>query len=180
MLDRIHKISEIVAAFAIVGSLVFVGVQLRQNTLSMNANRMQSAMEVWNETALAVATDEKLAKRTYLDMFPVYREFPFYPGVDAQMDVENGGFRQVIMFVSAIKNTVESQYLMYLEGNQGEETWNSFKNVLAVNLTLFESYGRYWSNNKSMHSDRFQSLVDGMMIEATTRRQDYQNSVGFE
>lgn len=32
MLDRIHKISEIIAAFAIVGSLIFVGIQVDQNT----------------------------------------------------------------------------------------------------------------------------------------------------
>ena len=32
MLDRIHKISEIVAAFAIVASLIFVGVQVSQIT----------------------------------------------------------------------------------------------------------------------------------------------------
>ena len=38
MLDRIHKIAEIVAAAAIVGSLVFVGMQMLQNNRIAIAN----------------------------------------------------------------------------------------------------------------------------------------------
>ena len=38
MLDRIHKVSEIVAAFAIVGSLIFVGIQMLQNNRIAIAN----------------------------------------------------------------------------------------------------------------------------------------------
>jgi hypothetical protein len=45
MLDRIHKISEIVAAAAIVGSLIFVGIQMNQNTSALRASFIQSSIE---------------------------------------------------------------------------------------------------------------------------------------
>lgn len=35
MLGRVHKIADIVAAFAVVGSLIFVGIQLQQSTKAM-------------------------------------------------------------------------------------------------------------------------------------------------
>lgn len=47
MLDQIHIISEIVAAFAIVGSLIFVGLQLNQNTQAISSQEDSSAYMPW-------------------------------------------------------------------------------------------------------------------------------------
>jgi hypothetical protein len=47
MLEKIHKVSEIVAAFAIVGSLIFVGLQLGQNTQAVEAQEDDSAYASW-------------------------------------------------------------------------------------------------------------------------------------
>lgn len=63
MLDRAHQIADIVAAFAVVGSLIFVGIQLQQNAKAMGVENRQSAMNGWNETTLAVATNEQLAEQ---------------------------------------------------------------------------------------------------------------------
>ena len=56
MLDRIHKIAEIVAAFAIVGSLIFVGIQIRQ----VAENRRNEAR--LNREAKIVEGMEKLSQ----------------------------------------------------------------------------------------------------------------------
>jgi hypothetical protein len=37
MLDRVHKISEIIGAIALVASLIFVGIQINQNTRAVRA-----------------------------------------------------------------------------------------------------------------------------------------------
>ena len=47
MLDRVHKIAEIIAAFAIVGSLIFVGLQLNQNTQAIAAQEDSSTYLPW-------------------------------------------------------------------------------------------------------------------------------------
>ena len=52
MLDRIHKIAEIVAAFAIVGSLLFVGIQMQQNTEALETGLEQNASHRWQEINL--------------------------------------------------------------------------------------------------------------------------------
>lgn len=47
MLDRIHKISEIIAAVAIIASLVFVGLQLGQNTRAIQSQEDSANWLPW-------------------------------------------------------------------------------------------------------------------------------------
>lgn len=47
MLDRVHKISEIVASFAIVASLIFVGLQVNQNTRAIGDQEDNSNWTPW-------------------------------------------------------------------------------------------------------------------------------------
>ena len=95
MLDRFHKISEIIAAFAIVGSLVFVGIQLNQNTSALLVDSQQSAMAAWNDTSLAIATNERLAGLISESRYPEFKA------------AEAGGSesRQALTFITASMNT---------------------------------------------------------------------------
>lgn len=169
MLDRVHKIAEIIATFAIVASLIFVGVQVKQNTIAMGAASRQSAMNAWNENALALATNEQLAKQWVQHRYPVFSEAQ-------ELDA---GFAQVFMYISSSLNTIENQYLAYLDGNLDEEAWAGFKSGLIRVLIEFESYAVYWEFNSNAHSARFQLLVDELMLEAKERRQRYADSVEF-
>jgi hypothetical protein len=176
MLDRIHKISEIVAAFAIVGSLVFVGVQLMLNTSAMDAERRQSAMTAWNNTTLVVAANASLAEQTMQNRYPVYQAFE----PSGETERQAGKFRQEMMWTSAVMNTVEHQYLTYLDGNLDEEIWDNYRNVLITNMTLFRGHAQYWIIGENMHSAQFQALYSELMAVAAQRRNSYAKEVGFE
>lgn len=169
MLDRVHKIADIIAAFAIVASLVFVGIQVRQNTIGLGAASSQSAMNAWNDNALAIATNEKLAERWLLRRYPVFV---------ATQDLDAADF-QLLMFISASMNTLDNQYLAYLDGKLNEETWAGFKGGLTDSLITNEYYSSYWNFSRDLHSVRFQLLIDELMLVATERRQRYADSVGF-
>ena len=170
MLDRIHKISEIVAAFAIVGSLVFVGIQLQQNTSALLVDGQQSAMAVWNDTSLAVATNERLAELMSASRYPEFQA------------AEGGGSesRQVLTFVTASMNSIENQYLQFLDGNLSEEIWNGFRSGLLSELTTLEIYNQYWAFAKSFHSPRYQLLVEELMLIADEQRRQYRERTGFD
>jgi hypothetical protein len=61
MLDRIHKVAEIVASFAIVGSLIFVGVQVSQNTEAVDVQRDDANWSQWITITGMGATSPDLA-----------------------------------------------------------------------------------------------------------------------
>jgi len=169
MLDRIHKISEIIAAFAIVGSLIFVGLQVNQNTKSMDADQRLSAMNVWGDMAMAIATNDALADRLMEDRFPALKMDPSRTGRD----------RQYLMWISASMNTLESQYLLYLDGNLSEEIWTNFREGLISNFVTLQSFELYWQYNRQVHSPRFRTLVDELAPVAAERRQAIAERVGY-
>ena len=60
--DAIVAISQLVAAVGITLSLVFVGLQVRQNTAALQLNEHNSTMTQWSVTRMAIARDRDLAE----------------------------------------------------------------------------------------------------------------------
>ena len=90
MLDRFHKVSEIVASFAIVGSLIFVGIQVNQNTNATRVSNAQAAMQVWSDHAMAMATSESLAQAYVAGINPEILEFGGITLDNAPSLIDNG------------------------------------------------------------------------------------------
>lgn len=61
MLDRVHKISEIVASAAIIASLIFVGVQVNQNTRTIDAQVDNSVWLPWVTVQQMIGSSPDLA-----------------------------------------------------------------------------------------------------------------------
>src|SRR5216110_269552 len=60
--DAIVAISQLVAAVGITLSLVFVGLQVRQNTAALQRNEHNSTMTQWSVIRMAIARDRDLAE----------------------------------------------------------------------------------------------------------------------
>ena len=60
--DAIVAISQLVAAVGITLSLVFVGLQVRQNTAALQRNEHNSTMTQWSVIRMAIARDSDLAE----------------------------------------------------------------------------------------------------------------------
>jgi hypothetical protein len=125
MLDRVHKIAEIVASVAIVGSLIFVGFQLRQNTAALSVTAIQSNTEAWHATALANATNPQLVE-AYLAV------------VDGTASpVETGQF---LYMQTAILKTIETSYHLWLDGHMSDELWAATRESFVFLLENEPSY----------------------------------------
>ena len=61
-LDVIVAIAETVGAVAVVVSLIYVGVQIRQNTVTQNAQMHQQLVEAQNETNRAIIDNPELSE----------------------------------------------------------------------------------------------------------------------
>lgn len=101
--------------------------------------------------------------------YPVFKETV---EADAQ-------FLQLMIHFSAVMNTIENQYLQYLDGNLSDETWHGFNNGLIGHITTREFFVDYWRFYREIHSPRFQSLVEELIPIAAKRRQQYAESIGF-
>ena len=156
MLDRFHKISENVASFAIVGSLIFVGVQVNQNTNATRVSNAQAAMQVWSDHCMAMATSESLAQAFLARFNPEIVEAAGLTLDDVRLN----------MWMSATVRSVESNYLEWLAGNVSDDLWLSHRQSLLSTYAVNEAMRSYWGNAAQNHSQPFQELMKEIMPEA--------------
>ena len=57
-----REVFEIFGLIGVIGSLIFVGVEVRQNTAEIRGSTHQSVSEQVNELYLTIAEDERLSK----------------------------------------------------------------------------------------------------------------------
>src|SRR6266446_2009751 len=60
--DAIVAISQLVAAIGVILSLVFVGLQVRQNTAALQRNEHNSTMAEWSVIRMAIAENRDIAE----------------------------------------------------------------------------------------------------------------------
>jgi hypothetical protein len=61
-LEQIFFVSQIVASIAVVASLIFVGLQVRENTTALQRNEHNSTMEQWTVVRMAIAKHRDIAE----------------------------------------------------------------------------------------------------------------------
>ena len=154
MLDRIHKIAEIVAAFAIVGSLIFVGIQMQQNTEAVRINTSQAGVEMWQATSLTMATNPELAQAWTRETITPFQ----------------GESLQLRWFLNYVLKAAEHNYHQWLEGNLSDRDWMGIRNRLLLHFRVQNHYRNILRDNEvgneNFYSPEFITLMKTIMKEA--------------
>ena len=157
MLDRFHKISEIIASFAIVGSLIFVGVQVSQNTSALQNSAAQENATSWQNIALAMATNTELLEA-----------WASYSRIDPRPSIEQN---RIFNLSSAMLKSVESNYLQWLDGNLSDDLWFAVREGFVAQLEVQSYYEIMWSvGGWRTFTTQFQSLFEEVRAEAEANR----------
>jgi len=61
-LEQLSYFSQIIGSVGVVVSLIFVGLQVRQNTRALQRNEHNSTMEQWTVIRMAIAKDRSIAE----------------------------------------------------------------------------------------------------------------------
>ena len=142
-----REVFEIFGVLGVIGSLVFVGVEVRQNTAEIRGSTHQSVSEQINELYLTIAEDERLSKLV------------------SEM-MENSNLRKNLSSTDQISldfvvltglRRIENIYLQYLDGilsndsfdrigmsfyrrQYSKETWEKYKGGFDSDfVTFFET-----------------------------------------
>ena len=162
MLDRVHKIAEIVAAFAIVGSLIFVGLQLRQNTDAMQSSSAQTGLSIWMEHSGLVVSDKNFAQSLINEGYPSLKAAGFLLEAD-ELRVRNwaaAGFR-----------AVETLYWQWRDGSLRDEIWLGYRHGLAGTFTFNKAFNAAWTDYREGTSPEFRAFGDEMQQRGAKQRE---------
>jgi len=150
-LDQFANIAEISAAALFIVSLIYVGLQVRQNTVAIKSQAVGSAMQL-AQTELRWLGDKEFAQL-------------FQKSINAPETLTKDDIHQLNVWNLMVLNGRSNDYQLYKMGTLTEERWKV--NEPAVKYALSSKWHRNWVKIGGRHffDDEFidwvESVLDG-------------------
>lgn len=142
--EAISAIGEITGAVAVLISLIYLALQIRQNTKMMRSTAKQQLAEAsQNVIYITMENPEEWIKLQT-------GETASSPDQDAKMS----------LLVRAIMRGFESQCYHYESGLLEDDEWQALKNTI-IDITSRPGVNKYWQEMKSHMSERLRIVVEG-------------------
>ena len=149
--DALGAIGEVVGAIAVVVTLIYLAVQIRQNTSSIRASTLQSNTNVWASTFTAIA-DEELAR--------VYAI-----GSLGSPEAKPIAYTQFFFLCKAMFVGFEDQYYQYRQGTLDENIYLGYERSIALQALAFPGVQAWWRQTRDTYSPEFVARIDKMIAE---------------
>ena len=144
--DAIGAIGEILGALAVVVSVFYLAVQIRQNTKSMKAGAER-------ELSLAAISNLDLAST----------QMPILV-VKASKDISQLTEDEIAQFGWWTNGTMrfwETAFYQFKEGYISESSWEAIQNQIRMFLQS-DGIQKYWTVRKATYRADFREMIDGM------------------
>ena len=142
------QLAEVFSALAVVVGLVFVGMELRQNTIIQRVNATQALAAEYSDALEVMAYEGEAACIYALGT----------QGLDNLSQVQRLRFF-VMMFL--IFRSAEQLHFYSLEGMVEPRIWRGFERQLQEVANL-PGVSQWWDVRRSWFSDEFQLYLDGV------------------
>ena len=157
-LEVIYYISQIVAVVGIFGSLVFVGLQIRQNTRALKATSHHAVTDSFNAINTLILSDPKVARIWRLAI----------AGSD-ELD-EDERISADFMLLANMR-IFETLYYQYKNGTLDKQLFDAELKTLKWVVGL-PGFLAWWPVNPISLSDEFRAFIDGLILDAQRKAAD--------
>tara|TARA_Y100000814_G_scaffold48878_1_gene30272 strand:+ start:401 stop:847 length:447 start_codon:yes stop_codon:yes gene_type:complete len=143
-----RNILEIIGFFSVIASLVFVGMEIRQNTTAVRGATNQAISDQVSELLLTIATDRNLA----VLVTKLYEDVP-------REDFDSIDDMQLFMTVMTGLRRVENIFLQLEDNILDERAFD------RIGLSFYRSnYGReIWETNKQFFDRKFVPFFEKLL-----------------
>ena len=148
-LDRVLKFGELIAAIAVVVSVIFVSVEIRQNSTAQVQSTTQSVVSDY------IGSLERLVE--FPDMTCLY--------IRGAQDYASLSGSERLRFSAYYMSTyyqLQEMHRLSEEGSIDDDTWSGFHGLLTE-TTRYPGVRQWFSDRRDWFSVRFQGYIDGLM-----------------
>jgi hypothetical protein len=152
-LEDIGNIGELIAAFGVIVSLIFLGIQIKRNTKALYTANQDTSVSRSIDTIRFFASNPLFAA--------LYQE-----GLQAYDQLnENDKFRFNLLLMSLTVDWYD-QYTKYCDGQISEDVWSA--NLYNLKSTFSEPGAQQWleSPDAGFLSETFRSFVEEVTFES--------------
>jgi len=152
--DAIGAVAELVGAIGVIASLVYLGVQIRQNTRSTNAAAFHDL-----NSSLSQMSATLVANRDAARLFRV-----------GMQDLNALEPDEVVQFFNLLNfnfRHLESAYVQYKQGIREERSWVGWQSDIEL-YGASRSVHVWWSVRREAYDEDFRAVVDGAISASTS------------
>ena len=147
-----REVFEIFGLIGVIGSLIFVGVEVRQNTAEIRGSTHQSVSEQVNELYLTIAEDERLSKLISEMMEDSNLRKNLNPADQISLD---------FVILTGLRR-IENIHLQYLDGILSDDAFDR----IGMNFYRKQYAKETWEMYKGGFDDDFVSFFETFRDEA--------------
>ncbi len=152
--EAVGAIAELVGAIGVIASLIYLAMQIRQNTRSLEANTFQTISDASVGRLMTLARDDVLAER-------------FVEGMIDPSRLEGSVRFQFDAWMRSNFKGYENYYYQYCKGMLDEESFKAQREAIRLSVTP-PGVAVWWGMNRRWFREDFASLVDSLLPETGT------------
>ena len=153
--DAVGAIAEFLGALGVIASLIYVGMQIRENSRVVQASTSQAVADSAQARLLAVAQSLSLASTL--------------AKLDTPSAVSSAEQVQVNYLRTASFKGFENQFFQYRQGLLRGDTWNGYEFFLLANLRA-PDVQQWWSRSKDGFDPAFRGHVEGLLVKLAAQQ----------
>lgn len=150
-LSQLADIGQGLGGIAVVASLVYLAIQIRQNTRTVRGSTLHQNTDLWTAVFLRLA--EPSAARAYV------------AGMAANPGIKPLHYTQFFFICRAMFLGYENQYYQMRQGVLDPETYAAYQRSISAQFLAFRGFRAWWQQNRSVFSPSFVEHLDGMIAK---------------
>ena len=164
-LEQLANLGEFISGIAVIASLVYLAMQIRQNTKTVKSSTLLGNTEIWSSMLLKMSEIENVGAYMY--------------GSSGYGDIRPKEFTQFFLQCRALFLGFENQYYQYCNGSLDEETYKGYERSICEQILAYRGFRMYWSLCRQHFSPIFVKHVDAIIsrtpeVDSTKAISDWQ------
>jgi len=148
-LSQLADLGELIGGIAVVASLVYLALQVRQNTRTVRGSTLHQNTDLWTSMFLRLA--EPGTAQAYV------------AGMAGHPDIRPLHYTQFFFICRSMFLAFENQYYQMRQGVLDPETYAGYQRSISTQFLAFRGFRVWWQQSRSVFSPSFVAHVDAMI-----------------
>ena len=147
-LEQLSLVAQIVSAVAVIASLIFVGVQLRQATAAIRASSSEAHAALYTELVHSIIDNADFARI-------------WTTGLEDPKRLSDEEWVRFVAYASALFRQYETSRVQWLRGRLDDEHWRTIENQ-AISFGHLPGLEAAWKLRGHWYSPDFRAWFEGL------------------
>jgi hypothetical protein len=146
--EALGAIGEIVGAVAVIATLGYLAVQIRQNTKAVRRSSHQSAVEAFTSVNSSLIQDPEVTRIVTT-------------GIRHPEELRGSELVRFERWVGAHQANMENLWFQYRDGIIETDRWNAY-DALQRDFFATRGFSAYWEKYRHRYSSSYQKYIEGL------------------